>query len=138
MKLLAPLLFVALFGKPETSILGKWNTIDDGTGEVKSVVEIVERKGKYYGKIVKLFAQEDPDPVCDKCPKDDGRYRKKIIGMEIITNMKKSGDEYSDGDILDPEDGKIYRCKRWIEGGDLKARGYWGPFYRTQTWRKST
>ena len=57
--------------------------------------------------------------------------------MEIIKGMKKSGDEYSEGNILDPEVGKIYSCKLWIEGNDLKVRGYWGPFYRTQTWHKA-
>ena len=56
--------------------------------------------------------------------------------MEIIKDMKKGTDEYSQGSILDPQDGKIYRCKLWTEGDDLKVRGYWGPFYRTQTWKK--
>jgi len=76
--------------------------------------------------------------VCDKCPSEDGRYLKKIIGMEIIKDIKKVGDEYVDGSILDPEEGKVYRCKLWLEGANLMVRGYWGPFYRTQTWRKST
>ncbi|MEQ9415709.1 MAG: DUF2147 domain-containing protein, partial [Cyclobacteriaceae bacterium] len=43
-------------------------------------------------------------------------------------------DGYSGGTILDPKVGKIYRCRLWIEGDNLKVRGYWGPFYRTQTW----
>ena len=91
-----------------------------------------------YGKIVKIIINpgEDPDPVCDKCPQDDERFNKKIIGMEIIRDMKKDGDEFSDGNILDPEAGKVYRCKLWLEGNDLKVRGYWGPFYRTQTWKR--
>jgi uncharacterized protein (DUF2147 family) len=56
--------------------------------------------------------------------------------MEILQKMKKAGDEYSEGNILDPENGKIYRCKLWLENGDLKVRGYWGPFFRTQTWKR--
>jgi uncharacterized protein (DUF2147 family) len=48
--------------------------------------------------------------------------------------MVKDEDEYADGEILDPNNGKIYRCKLWLEGKDLKLRGYLGPFYRTQTW----
>ena len=120
------------------SITGRWTTIDDNSGTEKSVVEIVEKDGKVYGKVVKIFPKpgEDPDPVCDQCPKDDARYNKKIIGMEIIRDMKRSGEEYTDGDILDPEVGKIYKCKIWTEGNELKVRGYWGPFYRTQTWKK--
>jgi uncharacterized protein (DUF2147 family) len=120
----------------QTSVIGKWKTVDESTGEEKSIIEIFERNGKVYGKIVKIFTPEDPDPVCDKCPEDDSRYKKKIIGMEIIKNMQKGEKEYSQGSILDPQDGKIYRCKLWLEGSDLKVRGYWGPFYRTQTWKK--
>jgi uncharacterized protein (DUF2147 family) len=122
------------------SITGKWKTIDENSGEEKSIVEIFEQKGRFYGKILKIFRKpgEDPDPVCDECPEDDARYQKKIIGMEIIRDMKQNGDEYSEGNILDPEVGKIYRCKLWLEGSDLKVRGYWGPFYRTQTWKKAS
>ena len=138
MKLIVPFLFIAISMQAQTSILGKWRTVDDATGEIKSVVEIFEWNGRFHGKIVTIFVAADPDPICEKCPEDDDRYQKKIIGMEIIKNLKKSGLEYNEGDILDPEDGRIYRCKLWIEGGDLKVRGYWGPFYRTQTWRKST
>jgi uncharacterized protein (DUF2147 family) len=121
------------------SVVGKWQTIDDNTNEVKAIVEIIERQGKVYGKIVKIFppAGQDPDPVCKECDPDDPRYNKKIIGMEIISDMKKDNDEYSGGNILDPENGKVYRCKLWLEGQDLKVRGYWGPFFRTQTWKKA-
>jgi uncharacterized protein (DUF2147 family) len=133
------LLFAAQIGFSQ-SIIGKWKTIDDNSGEERSVVEIYEQNGKVYGRILKLFRKpgEDPDPVCDECPEDDPRHNKKIIGMEIIKDMKRSGNEYSDGNILDPEVGKIYRCKIWLEGQDLKVRGYWGPFYRTQTWKKAS
>lgn len=138
MKLLVGFLFISAACVGQPAIMGKWVTIDDGTNEAKSVVEIFEHNGQYYGKIIRIFSPEDPDPICDKCPLEDGRYQKKIIGMEIIRNMKKVGDEYVDGSILDPEEGKVYRCKLWLEGAELMVRGYWGPFYRTQTWRKST
>jgi uncharacterized protein (DUF2147 family) len=70
------------------------------------------------------------------CPQEDPRYNKKIIGMEIIKDMQNGDNEYSQGTILDPQDGKIYRCKLWIEEEGLKVRGYWGPFFRTQTWKR--
>lgn len=118
------------------SVFGKWKTIDDETGEAKSVVEIYQQNDKVYGKIIKLFRQpdENPDPLCDECPEDDPRYKQKVIGMEIIKGLEKDGDEYVGGTVLKPDEGKIYKCKIWIEDGKLKIRGYWGLFYRTQTW----
>ncbi|HZB12411.1 MAG TPA: DUF2147 domain-containing protein [Chryseolinea sp.] len=135
MKLVIPLLFSTILSYGQTSVLGKWKTVDE-SGEEKSIIEIFERNDKVYGKIVRIFTQEDPDPICDQCPSDDPRFGKKIIGMEIIKDMVKDGEEYTQGTILDPQDGKIYRCRIWTEGADLKVRGYWGPFYRTQTWKK--
>jgi uncharacterized protein (DUF2147 family) len=138
MKLLSILLLTLSTASLSQPIVGKWTTIDDNTGEEKSIVEIFEKGDKVFGRIIKIFIKqgEDPDPVCDKCPADDSRYNKKIIGMEIIRDMVKSNDEFIDGNILDPEVGKVYRCKLWIEGAELKVRGYWGPFYRTQTWKR--
>ena len=119
-------------------VIGKWKTIDDETGEAKSVVEIYKKDGKYFGQIVKLFRSknENPDPICDKCPENDERFKQKIIGMEIIRGLQKSGNEYTGGTVLKPDEGKIYKCKIWVEDDKLMIRGYWGLFYRTQEWLK--
>jgi uncharacterized protein (DUF2147 family) len=121
------------------SVIGKWKTIDDNTGEPRSVVDVFERGGKVYGKIIKLYRKpgEDPDPLCDECETDDPRYLKKIIGMEIMEQLVKEDKEYGGGYILDPDNGKIYRCRIWVEDNQLKVRGYLGPFFRTQSWLKS-
>ncbi len=123
----------------QNDIFGKWKTIDDETGKVKSVVEIYEKDGKAYGKIVKIFRgpNEEQDPLCEVCPGD--RKNEKIIGLEIIQGMKyDAGDkEWEDGEILDPEDGKTYDCEIWKDGDKLKVRGYVAFFYRTQTWEKA-
>jgi uncharacterized protein (DUF2147 family) len=131
------LLFSYLSIQAQT-IVGKWKSFDDKTGELKSIVEIFEQGSKFYGKIIKTFPKPgaDADPICTKCPTDDERFNKKIIGMEIVKGLTKDDDEYEDGSILDPEVGKIYRCKIWLEKGELKVRGYLGPFYRTQTWQR--
>ncbi|MBV6643951.1 MAG: DUF2147 domain-containing protein [Cyclobacteriaceae bacterium] len=121
------------------SIVGKWKTVDDNSGKTRSEVEIYEKEGLVFGKILKIYTEpgEDPDPICTDCDEDDPRYKQKIIGMEIIRNMKydKKDDEYRDGDILDPENGSVYDCKLWTdEEGNLKVRGYIMFLYRTQTW----
>ncbi|MBL7873684.1 MAG: DUF2147 domain-containing protein [Cyclobacteriaceae bacterium] len=130
------LLSISSVVRSQSSIVGKWMTIDDETNKPRSTVEIVERNGIYFGRVVSIMSNpgDDPDPLCDKCPPEDDRYKKKVIGMEILRDMKKSESEYSEGTILDPKNGKIYRCKIWIENNNLKLRGYWGPFFRTQTW----
>ncbi len=127
---------VAALSLNAQSITGQWKTIDDETGKPRSVVEIEELDGKYYGKIIKLFRSpdEEQDPICDECP--GKRKNQKIIGMEIISDMEFDSDdkEYSDGEILDPESGSVYDCKLWVENGNLKVRGYIMFLYRTQTW----
>lgn len=137
MKLLLPLALLAVgFSSHAQNILGFWKTIDDETGKPRSVVEIKERNGKYYGQIIQLFRNpnEDPDPICEECP--GNKRNQKIIGMEIITDMEQLPDEvtYENGEILDPESGNVYDCKLWIEDGKLKVRGYVMFIYRTQTW----
>ena len=131
--------FITLLAGAQTSILGQWKTIDDNTGKDRSVVEITEQNGKFYGKVIRIFswAGEDPDPVCDKCSTDDSRFNKKVVGMVIIQEMLKDEEEFSGGTILDPKIGKVYRCRIWRDGDELKVRGYLGPFFRTQTWLKS-
>jgi uncharacterized protein (DUF2147 family) len=138
MRILLIILLLSTNGFAQDTILGKWTTIDDSSGKPRSVVEIVEKESLVFGKIIKLYPNpgEDPDPICDQCAEDDTRFNKKIIGLEIIRNMKWSEKELSEGNILDPESGKIYQCKIWLEGNELKVRGYWGPFFRTQTWKK--
>ena len=97
----------------QTSIVGKWKTIDENTGEEKSIVEITKRNGKIYGKVIKVFSSpgEDPDPACDKCSTDDPRFNKKVVGMVIIQDMLKDEEEFSGGTILDPKIGQVYRCR---------------------------
>ncbi|MBL3658478.1 DUF2147 domain-containing protein [Fulvivirga sediminis] len=138
-KILLLLLSIAPFLCQSQDILGKWKTIDSDSGEAQSIVELYKRDGKVYGKIVKLFRKEgqDPDPICDDCPKDDPRYGKKIIGMEIIKDLEKDGSEYVDGTVLKPDEGRIYKCKIWLDNGKLNIRGYWGFLYKTQEWTRA-
>ncbi|MCD4742429.1 MAG: DUF2147 domain-containing protein [Desulfobacteraceae bacterium] len=133
---LFPLFFLSNASAKDSSITGLWKTIDDETGKKKSIVEIYEQDGKYFGKIVKLFIEpgKNPDPVCDKCPDGDPRKDQPTKGMVILTDLEKSGDKYKNGKILDPKKGKIYTCKLWIEDDKLVLRGYILFLYRTQTW----
>lgn len=119
------------------SALGKWKTIDDETGDLKSIVEIYKKGDELYGKVIELFRKpnEDPDPICDEC--DDDRKGKKVLGMEIIRGLEQDDDVWEDGTIVDPANGKVYDCKIWVDEDDpdkLNVRGYILMFYRTQNW----
>ncbi len=120
------------------NIKGVWETYDDESGILKSEVQIYEKNGKIYGKIIELhnLKVDTDNPICIKCT--DYRKNEPVRGMEIITGLKKDGDEwYADDAILDPSNGKIYDCKMWLESHDkLAVRGYIGWFYRTQYWKR--
>lgn len=121
------------------SLVGKWKTVDDATGKERAVVEISLEQGKLYGKVLKIYSNpgEPLDPVCVKCK--DYRKDKKIMGMEIISGLRREKNKWvlEDG-ILDPEKGKLYDCKLWLKNKNILAvRGYIGFFYRTQYWYRT-
>lgn len=133
------LLFVLCFtlmSLSAQSVIGKWKTIDDETGEEKSIVEIYEENGKIYGKIVKLINPKQKNPVCDKCVGDN--KDKPVIGMVIIDGLKKNGEVYDGGNITNPSNGKVYKCRLKLEEENttLQVRGYVAFFYKTQYWKK--
>ena len=117
---------------------GTWKTIDDETGKPKSLVRITEENGVLTGKIEKLFrpADQDQNPKCTAC--EGARKDQPIIGMTILSGLKKDGNEYTGGEILDPSKGKTYKSKASLKdnGSKLEVRGYIGApmFGRSQTW----
>lgn len=119
-----------------TDIIGKWKTIDDETGEAKSIVEIYEKGGKAYGKVVEVLNPDRKNAVCEKCSDSDQRKGQKVEGMVILTGLEKESDGWDDGQILDPNNGKVYDCKIARKGDKLEVRGYigWSLIGRTQTW----
>ncbi len=125
----------------QESPVGLWKTIDDKTGQPKSLVRITESQGVLTGKIEKLMRKpdEDQNPLCNEC---EGELKDKpILGMTILNGLKKDGSEWTGGTILDPKNGKTYKSKlEVIDGGKkLSLRGYIGVpmFGRSQVWERS-
>ncbi|APA85119.1 DUF2147 domain-containing protein [Paraburkholderia sprentiae WSM5005] len=118
--------------------IGTWQTIDDHTGQPKALVQITQDgNGELNGKLIKgLGANDQPDRRCTECT--GARKDQPILGMTIIDSMKKDGDVWDHGRILDPENGKLYKCKMHLEdgGNKLVVRGYIGVALlgRSQTW----
>jgi len=118
--------------------IGRWRTIDDETGEAKSIVEIERNaEGIYSGRIVELLNPSRPNPTCDQC--SDDRKDQPITGMEIIRGMRASGNNaYSGGTILKPDEGKVYRSKMKLidNGARLEVSGCVLFICRSQTWER--
>lgn len=134
----AALLAAAPAFAQDPSPIGLWKNIDDVSGKPKALIRITEENGVVQGKIEKLFraAGEDQNPVCDKCT--DARKNQPILGMVFMSGLKKDGSEYNGGEILDPDNGKVYKSKLKVADGGkkLEVRGYIGvPLLgRSQTW----
>jgi uncharacterized protein (DUF2147 family) len=135
--IIAALFFTTIFYAQNQTVIGKWKTIDDETGKAKSIVEIYEKSGKIYGKIIDIIDTEKKKSLCTNCSGDE--KNKPVIGLVIIKGLKKDGKEYNSGKILDPTSGKLYKCFLALDGNDkLNVRGYIGValFGRTQTWNR--
>lgn len=102
--------FSGLSQAADPTLAGVWSTpILKGKdkGKERSHVEIYEKDGVYYGKIVKLSTVPE-NALCTKCKKE--RKDKPLMGMLILWGLKKEAGRYVDGKVLDVEDGKEYKC----------------------------
>jgi hypothetical protein len=122
----------------EVSPAGRWQTYDDKTGDLESIVVITEANGMLTGHIEKIYSPPAPSesPLCEVC--SGALKNKPVVGMRIMWEMKKNGGEYTGGRLFHPREGKTYRGKvRLVDGGrKLEVRGFIGfsLLGRTQTW----
>jgi len=126
-----------LHAQSNDPITGYWRTFDDETNQPAAIVLISEKNGLFSGVVTKLLDPSAPQ-TCEKCT--DIRKGKPVVGMEILSGLKKTADSYAGGQILDPDDGEIYRATIKLSdlGTKLDLRAYIGlPILgRTQTWTK--
>jgi len=134
------LAFVPLAVASGTSPIGTWRTIDDDTHQPRALVRIEDHDGTLSGHIVQLFREpgEDPHPLCVDCPGE--RRNQPVLGMTILWNFHQDGDSWTGGEVLDPEEGHIYRANlRLRDGGTrLDVHGYIGISLlgRSQLWER--
>ena len=131
--------FTAPFARADdASPAGLWKNIDDATGKPRALIRITESNGTLQGKIEKVFPapNESQNPKCEKC--EGANKDASIVGLVILSGLKKDGEEYAGGQILDPDNGKTYSSKvRLTDAGKkLSVRGYLGvPMLgRSQAW----
>ena len=120
------------------TIFGKWHSTNDETGKVDSVIEMYEKDGKAYAKIIEIKNEDRKNAVCDLC--EGSNKNKPILGLEILTGLEKDDNEWSGGEILDPRNGKVYKCYiELVKPNKLKLRGYVGfsLLGKTRYWTKA-
>ena len=122
------------------SPVGLWRNVDDVSGKPRALIRITESNGILQGKIEKVFRapSEDRNPKCEKC--EGALKNAPVIGLAILSGLKKEGAEYTGGQILDPDNGKIYSSKIQLTSGGkkLNVRGYIGVSMlgRSQIWER--
>jgi uncharacterized protein (DUF2147 family) len=113
--------------------------------EATAKVQIFKVSNSYYGKIVWLKEPNDsitgkprtdvenPDPKSQSVP---------LLGLVNLKGFVFDGEEeWKDGSIYDPKNGKTYKCYIRFESADvLKIRGYIGVSMlgRTTLWKRSS
>jgi uncharacterized protein (DUF2147 family) len=120
------------------TIFGKWNSTNEETGNIDSIIEVYEKDGKAFAKVIEIKGSTRKNAVCEKC--EDENKNKPILGLNILTGLQKNEDEWSGGNILDPRNGRIYNCYiKLIKPNKLKIRGYIGLalFGKTAYWERA-
>ena len=128
------LVFAPLCAMMAQDVVGKWK-LDDGS----AIVEIYRQGDVFNGKIVWLQhpTQADGSPAVDANNPDSKLRSRRLIGLNMLSGLKKVGSEYTGGSIYDPGNGKTYNCSMKVEGDVLKVRGSLdkkGLLGRTMDW----
>ena len=129
--------FVTISGFSQT-IFGNWNSYDEETNKIESVIEVYEKDSKAFAKIISISDANRSAATCVEC--SGKRKNAAILGMNILTGLTKDGNEWSGGKILDPKNGKEYKCYlQLLDNNTLKLRGYIGisMFGRTAIWKRA-
>jgi uncharacterized protein (DUF2147 family) len=126
-------LFAGALSAQSNSAIGLWKLV-----EPNKVVYIrtYEENGLLFGKVEKLVkgGNEDPAAKCEKCT--GNLHDKPMKGLGIIWDMKKDGNRWTGGKILEPDSGKVYSCRLEAQDGGkkLSVRGSIAFLSKTQFW----
>jgi uncharacterized protein (DUF2147 family) len=116
-----------------------WVSMDDKTGNPRAVIQMSEKNGVVVGEIADTYPDHGDSGICSKCP---GVFKDKPIkGLQFLWGLKQTGpNNWEDGQILDPKNGKIYRVKMLLKGDKLYVRGFIGISFlgRTQIWERKS
>ena len=132
---------------------GFWISVDEKYKRDSAGWKIWEEDGILYGKILSVayFPQEGyatggRGKSYDNFHDGADISTFKSVGTTWIWGLKKQEEgKWADGYIIDPTDGRRYKCRITFHKADgkkykkdtLEMRGEIGPFGRSQNWRKA-
>lgn len=119
-------------------VLGTWNSRDEKTGEIDSVVEIYEKNNELFAKIIDITDPELKNGLCTKCK--GSKKDKPALGMNILYKLTKKDNKWIGGYGLDPRTGNYFNVYiKLVKPNKLKVRGYAGIplFGKTVYWDRT-
>jgi len=131
--MLSAMLAVPAFA--QNSAVGLWKNVEPNK---VTMIRTYEEGGHLLGKVEKVLKNdvEDKEAMCLKC-KDENKG-KPMAGLRLIWDMRKEGDKWTGGKLLDPETGRVVNCKLETadSGKKLMVKGSVAIMSKTQTWTR--
>jgi len=124
----------------DQTVKGFWQSYDD-SGKPNAWFYFTEKDGFFEGRLVKSYPKPGEEGKVKHCDKCEGALKDApLLGLPIVTNMKRDGLAYEDGAVLDPRDGTVYDARMDLSPDNKKLllRGYVGVSLlgQTKTWTR--
>lgn len=133
---------------------GYWISVDEKTNQPTAGWQIWEHGGKLNGKILSVADAPQDTKAEGAKGKHYDNFMNNVdigtltsVGTAWIWDLSKDGEgKWSGGYIIDPGDGKRYKCRITFHKADgkkyksdtLEMRGEVGPFGRSQFWKSAS
>lgn len=131
------LMLILNAGLMADDVFGFWKSVDNSSGKAQSIVAVYPYQGKCYGRLILTYSDQGQikDTIYSPSERAPGvKGHPYYAGLDFIWNLKKNGNKYSGGEIMDPEKGRIYGAEMWRKGPNLIVRGELLFFGVNQTW----
>lgn len=132
---------------------GFWISVDENSGKDTAGWRIFAEGGRLKGEILSVAGKKQDVKATAGRGKSYDNFMGgadvgslTVVGTAWIWGLEKDDEgEWEDGYVIDPNNGKRYRCEITFHRADgkkyktdtLEMRGKVGPFGRSQFWRKA-
>lgn len=121
----------------EPTPVGLWQSYDLNKN-VRNIVKFSLKNGKLMGNIVKVKSLRGEKALCDVCV--GPWHNKPLLGLPIIWGLKKLGNKWVNGQVVNVDNGKIYNCQLSVSDDNkiMNFTGYLGipAFGATVQWMR--